>query len=374
MQETRTKILSALAVVALACLSLPGTVSATERLKDLATVQGVRNNQLVGYGLVVGLDGTGDQTTQTPFTTQSIINMLAHLGTTLPTTQSMQLKNVAAVMVTAVLPPFARIGQQIDITVSSMGNAKSLLGGTLVMTPLKGADGQVYAQAQGNLVVGGAGASAGGSKAVVNHLLAGRIVAGATVEREVPTSLGQGPHIHYELVSTDFGTTQRMVEVINREMGNGTAQAVDGRVVRVTAPEEPNARVAFMGRVENLEVRPMKTMAKVIVNPRTGSIVMNQMVTLDPCAVAHGSLSVVVSTEQQVSQQNALSGGKTVTTQQSEIEIKQGGGALMQVKAGANLSDVVKAINALGAAPQDLLSILQAMKAAGALKADLEII
>jgi flagellar P-ring protein precursor FlgI len=300
--------------------------------------------------------------------------MLAQLGTTLPTTQSLQLKNVAAVMVTANLPPFARTGQQIDVTVSSMGNAKSLRGGTLVMTPLKGADGQIYAQAQGNLMVGGAGASAGGSKAVVNHLLAGRIVAGATVEREVPTSLGQGPHIHYELVSTDFGTTQRMVEVINREMGNGTAQAVDGRVVRVTAPEEPNARVAFMGRVENLEVRPMKTMAKVIVNPRTGSIVMNQMVTLDPCAVAHGSLSVVVSTEQQVSQPNALSGGQTVTTQQSEIEIKQGGGALMQVRAGANLSDVVKAINALGAAPQDLLSILQAMKAAGALKADLEII
>ena len=337
-------------------------------------MQGVRNNQLVGYGLVVGLDGTGDQTTQTPFTTQSIINMLAQLGTTLPTTQSLQLKNVAAVMVTANLPPFARTGQQIDVTVSSMGNAKSLRGGTLVMTPLKGADGQIYAQAQGNLMVGGAGASAGGSKAVVNHLLAGRIVAGATVEREVPTSLGQGPHIHYELVSTDFGTTQRMVEVINREMGSGTAQALDGRVVRVTAPEEPNARVAFMGRVENLEVRPMKTMAKVIVNPRTGSIVMNQMVTLDPCAVAHGSLSVVVSTEQQVSQPNALSGGQTVTTQQSEIEIKQGGGALMQVKAGANLSDVVKAINALGAAPQDLLSILQAMKAAGALKADLEII
>lgn len=348
--------------------------ASAERIKDLASVQGVRNNQLVGYGLVVGLDGTGDQTTQTPFTTQSIINMLAQLGTTLPTTQSLQLKNVAAVMVTANLPPFARIGQQIDVTVSSMGNAKSLRGGTLIMTPLKGADGMIYGQAQGNLMVGGAGASAGGSRAVVNHLLAGRIVAGATVEREVPTMLGQGPYIHYELGNTDFGTAQRMVEVINREMGFGTAQALDGRVVRVVAPEEPSARVAFMGRVENLDVRPMKTIAKVIVNPRTGSIVMNQMVTLDSCAVAHGSLSVVVNTEQQVSQPNALSGGQTVRTQQSDIEIKQGGGALMQVRAGASLSDVVKAINALGAAPQDLLSILQAMKAAGALKADLEII
>ena len=374
MNSIRGKTWHKVAIIACCLLPLFSGVARAERIKDLASVQGVRNNQLVGYGLVVGLDGTGDQTTQTPFTVQSIINMLAQLGTTLPTTQSLQLKNVAAVMVTANLPPFARTGQQIDVTVSSMGNAKSLRGGTLVMTPLKGADGQIYAQAQGNLMVGGAGASAGGSRAVVNHLLAGRIVAGATVEREVPTSLGQGPFIHYELGSTDFGTAQRMVEVINREMGGGVAQALDGRVVRVMAPEEPNARVAFMGRVENLEVRPMKTMAKVIVNPRTGSIVMNQMVTLDPCAVAHGTLSVVVTTENQVSQPNPLSGGQTVTTQQSDIEIKQGGGALMQVRAGANLSDVVKAINALGAAPQDLLSILQAMKAAGALKADLEII
>ena len=374
MQARQRKILSALATVALACLSLPGTASATERLKDLATVQGVRNNQLVGYGLVVGLDGTGDQTTQTPFTTQSIINMLAHLGTTLPTTQSMQLKNVAAVMVTAVLPPFARIGQQIDITVSSMGNAKSLRGGTLVMTPLKGADGQVYAQAQGNLVVGGAGASAGGSKAVVNHLLAGRIVAGATVEREVPTALGTGAFVQYEMMNSDFSTTQRAVDEINRELGPGTAQALDGRVIRVNAPEDPDARVAFLGRLDNVAVRPDKTVAKVIINPRTGSVVMNQMVTLESCAVAHGALSVVVNTEQQVSQPNALAAGQTVTTQQSDISIKQAGGALMAVKAGANLAEVIKAINALGANPQDLLSILQAMKAAGALRADLEVI
>lgn len=362
--------------VAVVCgiLSLFCGHASAERIKDLASVQGVRNNQLVGYGLVVGLDGTGDQTTQTPFTTQSIINMLAQLGTTLPTTQSLQLKNVAAVMVTANLPPFARVGQQIDVTVSSMGNAKSLRGGTLIMTPLKGADGQVYGQAQGNLLVGGAGASAGGSRAVVNHLLAGRIVGGATVEREVPTVLGQDGYIYYELVNTDFGTVQRMVDVIDREIGPGAAQALDGRVLRVLVPENPSARVAFMGRLENLEVRPMKMTAKVIVNPRTGSVVMNQTVTLESCAVAHGSLSVVVNSEQQVSQPNALSGGQTVTTTQSDIEIKQSGGALMQVRAGANLSDVVKAINALGANPQDLLSILQAMKAAGALRADLEII
>jgi flagellar P-ring protein precursor FlgI len=300
--------------------------------------------------------------------------MLAQLGTTLPTTQSLQLKNVAAVMVTANLPPFARIGQQIDVTVSSMGNAKSLRGGTLVMTPLKGADGQIYAQAQGNLLVGGAGASAGGSKVAVNHLLAGRVAGGATVEREVPTALGQGPFVHYEMGTTDFGTTQRVVEVINREIGAGTAQALDGRLIRVAAPEDANSRVAFLGRVENLQVQPAKTMAKVIVNPRTGSIVMNQTVTLESCAVAHGNLSVVINSEQKVSQPNALSGGQTTTTTQNDIDIKQSGSSLIQLKAGVNLSEVVKAINALGAGPQDLLSILQSMKAAGALRADLEII
>ena len=374
---TRTptgKILHFLAILACGLLPLLSGTARAERIKDLASVQGVRTNQLVGYGLVVGLDGTGDQTTQTPFTTQSIINMLAQLGTTLPTTQSLQLKNVAAVMITTSLPAFARIGQQIDVTVSSMGNAKSLRGGTLVMTPLKGADGQIYAQAQGNLMVGGAGAAAPGAKAVINHLLAGRIVGGATVEREVPTSLGQGPFVHYEMVITDFGTTQRVVEVINREMGSGTALAVDGRLIEVRAPEDANSRVAFMGRIENLEVRPMKSVAKVIVNPRTGSVVMNQTVTIESCAVAHGALSVVVNTEQQVSQPNALAGGQTVTTTQTDIEIKQGGGALMSLKAGANLSDVVKAINALGANPQDLISILQSMKAAGALRAELEVI
>lgn len=360
----------------LACCLLPvlAAPAYAERIKDLASVQGIRNNQLVGYGLVVGLDGTGDQTTQTPFTTQSIINMLAQLGTTLPTTQSLQLKNVAAVMITTNLPPFARIGQQIDITVSSMGNAKSLRGGTLIMTPLKGADGQIYAQAQGNLMVGGVGASANGAKATVNHLLAGRIVNGATVEREVPTTLGQGPFVNYEMSLTDFGTTQRVVEAINREMGPGVAQAVDGRLIQVSAPEDPNSRVAFMGRVENLEVRPVQGMAKVIVNPRTGSVVMNQAVTIETCAIAHGALSVVVNTQTQVSQPNALSGGQTVTTAQSGISIEQAGGALMRLKGGANLADVVKAINSLGANPQDLVSILQAMKAAGALRAELEVI
>ena len=363
-----------LAIVACCALPLLATPAKADRIKDLASVQGIRNNQLVGYGLVVGLDGTGDQTTQTPFTTQSIINMLAQLGTTLPTTQSLQLKNVAAVMITANLPPFARIGQTIDLTVSSMGNAKSLRGGTLIMTPLKGADGQIYAQAQGNVMVGGVGATANGSKATVNHVLAGRIVGGATVEREVPTTLGQGAFVHYEMAVTDFGTTQRVVEAINREMGSGIAQAVDGRLIRVYAPEDANARVAFMGRVENLDVTPVLGLAKVIVNPRTGSVVMSEAVTIEACAIAHGALSVVVNTEPLVSQPNALAGGQTVAAAQSSISIEQAGGALQHLKTSVNLAEVVKAINALGANPQDLVSILQAMKAAGALRAELEVI
>ena len=361
----------------IACLLLlvgAGTAHA-ERIKDLATIQGIRQNQLIGYGLVVGLDGSGDQTTQTPFTTQSLLNMLSQLGTNLPLDKAstIQLKNVAAVVVTASLPAFAKAGQSIDVTVSSVGNAKSLRGGTLLMTPLKGADGQTYAVAQGNILVGGAGASAGGNRATVNHLSAGRIAAGATVERVVPMDVGQGQYVNYELTTADFGTAKRIVDVINREMGP-VAEAVDGRQIRVMAPLGADQRVAFIGRIESLEVRPMQTVAKVIVNPRTGSVVMNQAVTIDNCAVAHGNLSVVVTSDPQVSQPGALSGGQTAVTSQTDIQIKQDAGALMNVKAGANLADVVKALNALGANPQDLLAILQAMKAAGALRAELEII
>jgi flagellar P-ring protein precursor FlgI len=344
-----------------------------ERVKDLASVQGVRHNQLIGYGLVVGLDGSGDQTTQTPFTVQSIINMLSNLGVTLPPGTSLQLKNVAAVMVTASLPPFARMGQQIDVTVSSMGNAKSLRGGTLVMTPLKGADGNIYAVAQGSVLVGGAGASAGGSKVQINHLSVGRISGGATVERAVPTPLGEGEFVYLELNTTDFGTVQRMVEAINRSLGD-VARAEDGRRIRVRAPADPDSRVAFLGRVENLDLQPVQTAAKVIVNGRTGSVVMNRSVAIDTCAVAHGGLSVTVSSEPMVSQPAPLSGGQTVVTERADIQIAQQGGSLMTLKAGASLAEVVKALNAIGATPLDLIAILQAMKAAGALRAELEII
>lgn len=346
-----------------------------DRLKEMARVQGVRDNQLIGYGLVVGLDGSGDQTTQTPFTTQSLQAMLSQLGVQLPPGTSLQLKNVAAVMVTATLPAFTRSGQTIDLTVSSLGNAKSLRGGTLLMTPLKGADGQVYAIAQGNVLVGGVGAAANGSKVQVNHLAVGRVPSGATVEREVATTIGRGEYIYLESNTTDFNTSRQIAEVINAFVGPELASAVDGRVVRVRAPVEQDKRVEFLARLENLEIVPAKSAAKVIVNARTGSVVMNQTVTIEPCAVAHGNLSVIISTEPVISQPNVLSlRGDTVQAQRSNIEIREDKGGLVTMPAGVSLAEVVKALNSIGATPQDLLAILQAMKSAGVLRADLEII
>ena len=367
-----------LAYAAFACASAavwwPWPAQAA-RIKELASVQGVRSNALVGYGLVVGLDGTGDQTTQTPFTTQSLNAMLQQLGITVPAGTNMQLKNVAAVMVTAQLPAFAQPGQQIDVNVSSLGNAKSLRGGTLIAAPLKGADGQIYAMAQGNLIIGGAGAAAGGSKVQINHLSAGRIPAGATVERSVPTPLAQGQTLQLDLNSADYETARLVAKAINDRMGGGSAQALDGRVVSVRMPEAPNARVAFLAEIENLDITLAAPAAKVVINARTGSVVMNQAVTLAACAVAHGSLSVTINTSPVISQPNALStGGQTVVAQKSDISITQQGGSLVQMSAGSKLADVVKALNALGATPQDLLAILQAMKSAGALNAELEVI
>jgi len=277
-----------------ACLLMP--LARAERIKDLATVSGVRNNQLVGYGIVVGLDGTGDQTSQAPFTTQTLINMLGNMGVTISSGTSMQLKNIAAVMVTMEMPPFAQPGQQFDITVSSMANAKSLKGGTLLMTPLKGADGQIYAIAQGNMIVGGAGGQAGGASVAINQLASGRIPSGATVERAVQMQMGNSDSVMYELASADFGTAQRVAEAINTGLGRSVAVPLDGRRIRVTAPASPAERVAFLGFIENLEVMPYSGAAKVIVNSRTGSIVMNQAVSLQECAVAHGNLTVSVNT------------------------------------------------------------------------------
>ena len=366
-------LIAVAAVLASAALWWPSTAQAM-RLKEVASVQGVRNNQLVGYGLVVGLDGTGDQTTSTPFTTQSLAAMLQQMGVTVPPGTNMQLKNVAAVMVTAQLPPFAQPGQQIDVNVSSLGNAKSLRGGTLIATPLKGADGQVYALAQGNLIVGGAGASAAGSKVQINHLSAGRVPEGATVERAVPTPLSQGDSLQLDLNSSDFNTAREVARAINTKMGNGIAQALDGRVVRVRMPEGTDARVAFMADIENIDIALATPAAKVVINARTGSVVVNQSVTLNPCAVAHGSLSVTINSTPVISQPAPFSKGETVSRDKAEITIKQEPGSLISLPAGTKLADVVKALNSLGATPQDLLAILQAMKTAGALNAEIEVI
>lgn len=344
-----------------------------DRIKDLATVQGVRSNQLIGYGIVVGLDGTGDQTIQTPFTVQSIISMLQGMGVNLPIGTNLQLKNVAAVMVTSSLPAFAQPGQKLDITVSSIGNAKSLRGGTLLLAPLKGADGQIYAMAQGNLVVGGVGASANGTTAQVNHLSVGRISAGATVERAVPSDINIRSLVTLELVDTDFSTASLMTNAINQHFGTNTAQALNGRVIEVSPPAD-KSRVAFLAELESINLAPAAANAKIILNARTGSVVMNQSVRLENCAISHGNLSVVISSTPVISQPQPFSTGETVVAEISQIEINKEPGKIVDIPSGASLSDVVKALNAIGTTPQDLLAILQAMKAAGSLRAELEVI
>ena len=366
-----------LGYLCLAMLLVATTTAQAMRIKEVASIEGVRSNQLTGFGLVVGLDGTGDQTTQMPYTTQGLSNYLQQLGITLTSTTlaQLQMKNVAAVLVTTQLPPFARPGQMLDVNVSSVGNAKSLKGGTLIAAPLKGADGEIYALAQGNIIVAGAGAAAGGSKVQVNHLSAGRIPDGAQVERVVPTALQEGASVNLSLNATDFQTASKVAQAINKQFGDGVAQALDGRTVQVSAPTNPNDRVNFLAQLEELPVQATIPAAKVIINARTGSIVLNQAVSLGACAIAHGNLSISITSTPVVSQPNALStGGQTVVTDKSTVEIKQEPGKLIQLPAAAQLTEVVKALNALGATPQDLLAILQAIKAAGALHAELEVI
>ncbi|MDR5861447.1 flagellar basal body P-ring protein FlgI [Halomonas campisalis] len=364
--------LIALLVVVLSCLlALPAQA---ERIREIANFAGVRDNVLVGYGLVVGLDGTGDQTMQAPFTGQSLTNMLSQLGITVPPGTNMQLRNVAAVMVTADLPPFSRPGQRLDINVSSIGNARSLRGGTLLMTPLKGADGDTYAIAQGNLLVAGVGAEAGGAAVQINQQAGGRIAGGAMVEREVPLDLGaNGGFLELELKESDFGTAQRVVNAINQEFGRPVAAARNGRVITLEGPATDNARVNFMAQVENIRVTPMDAPAKVVFNARTGSVVMNSAVTLRRAAVAHGNLSIVIDTRFLVSQPPPFGDGETVVVPDTEIEIQEQD-AFLRVVEGADLVDVVNALNALGATPSDLMAILEALKASGSLRADLEII
>ncbi|MFO1349948.1 MAG: flagellar basal body P-ring protein FlgI [Gammaproteobacteria bacterium] len=354
-------------------LTLAG-VARAERIKDLATLAGVRANQLLGYGLVVGLNGTGDQTSQTPFTVQSMKSMLANLGVTLPPGLNLQLKNVAAVSVHAELPPFASPGQTIDITVASLGNAKSLRGGSLLMTPLRGADGKVYAMAQGNVVVGGLGVEADRSSITVNVPSAGRIPGGATVERALPSVLADnGPLLLY-LRQPDFTTAQRVADAINDKIGDGTAIPLDAVRIEVRNPVVPSQRVGFVAALENLNVNPGEGSAKIIVNSRTGTVVIGQNVRVGPAAITHGSLTVTIASDPIVSQPPALSGGHTAVVPRSAIGVKEEKKPMFLFNPGVALDDIVRAVNQVGAAPSDLVAILEALKAAGALRAELIVI
>lgn len=361
-------------IACLVTLLLSGMAQA-ERLKDLASIQGVRSNQLIGYGLVVGLNGSGDQTTQTPFTVQTFNNMLAQFGIKVPPGGNVQLKNVAAVSIHADLPPFARPGQTIDITVSSIGNAKSLRGGSLLMTPLKGIDGNVYAIAQGNLVVGGFDAGgADGSRITVNVPSAGRIPSGATVERAVPSGFNQDEYLTLNLNRPDFTTAKNIVDALNDMLGPRVAQAIDAGSVRVSAPADPTQRVDYLSIIENIEIEAGQAVAKVIINARTGTIVIGQNVRVQPAAVTHGSLTVVITEDPIVSQPDAFSQGQTAVVPRSRVNATQEAKPMFKFGPGTTLDEIVRAVNQVGASPSDLMAILEALKQAGALQADLIVI
>ena len=364
------------AAFAFAILALLATTHAhADKVRDLAQVAGVRSNQLIGYGLVVGLDGSGDQTTQAPFTTQSLENMLQQFGVTIPASARPQLKNAAAVTITAELPPFAKPGQTIDITVASIGNAKSIRGGELLMAPLRGADGNTYAIAQGSVVVGGVSAQGkSGSSVQVNISASGRVPNGATVERSVASSFGQGGDLMLNLNTPDFITSSRIADAINRAYGAGTARAQDGGSVVVRGPADASQKVAWLGAIQALEVTPGDAPARVVVNSRTGTVVIGSDVRVSAAAVAHGSIQVTISEQPAVSQPNAFGQGQTVVVPNSSVSVSEDGGHMFKFGPGASLDSIVRAVNQVGAAPSDLISILQALKQAGALHAELVVI
>jgi len=346
-----------------------------ERIKDISFIAGVRANQLVGYGLVVGLSGSGDQTSQAPFTVQSMKSMLAQFGISLPSNANPQLKNVAAVTIHAELPPFAKPGQTIDITVSSIGNAKSLRGGSLLMAPLKGADGRIYAVAQGSLIVGGLGASgADGSRITVNIPSVGRIPNGAMVERISPTILGGHDNFILNMKMPDFTTTHRVAEAINAAIGPGTAHPLDGSSVQVFAPKNQAQRVSYVSMVENLTLEPGMAAARVIINSRSGTVVIGSHVRVTSAAITHGSLTVTITEKTAVSQPGPLSGGNTVVVPASDITVEQQANRMFLFKGGVSLGEIVRGVNQVGTAPGDLVAILEALRAAGALRADLIVI
>jgi flagellar P-ring protein precursor FlgI len=357
----------------LAAALLTVSPAAAQRVKDLGAFQGIRTNQLTGYGVVVGLPGTGDDNLE--YTVQSMKGVTSRFGLQLPASVNPGLKNAAVVMITADLPAFAKPGQKIDITVSSMGKAKSLRGGTLILTPLQGADGQIYAMAQGNLAVGGLGAEGkDGSSVVVNIPSSGRIPEGATVERAVDTGFASTPTLTYNLARSDFTTAQRVADVINVRLGPGHARAVDGVSVAVMAPQGADVRSQLMSEIENLEVEAAEAPARVIVNARTGTVVINSAVRVSPAAVTHGKLTVRIEETDRVSQPAPFSKGETKEVNQSAVGVDEEKHPMFLLEPGPRLADVVKAVNAIGASPADLVAILEALKEAGALKAELIIL
>ena len=362
-----------LRLLGLLCCILPLGLAHASRIKDLSSVEGVRSNQLIGYGLVVGLPGTGEK--NNAFTEQTFRTMLNNFGIKVPDNIKPKIKDVAPVAIHADLPPFSKPGQTIDVTVSAIGEAKSLRGGTLLQTFLKGLDGRVYAVAQGSLVVGGLGAEgADGSKVVVNTPTVGRIANGATVEREVPNSFSQGDTITFNLNRPDFTTARRVADVVNDLVGPNTAQALDATSIKVFAPRDPSQRVAYLATIENLEVDPATESAKIIVNSRTGTIVIGSEVKLRPAAISHGGLTVTIAENQQVSQPNPLAGGETAVTNNSTINVQQDLGRMFKLDTGATLDDLVRAVNQVGIAPGDLMAILEALQQAGAIQGQLVIL
>ncbi len=356
-------------------LGLGSGIARADRIKDVVKIAGVRSNQLIGYGIVVGLNGTGDGTGGRQITTQSIRNMLSRLGVTLPQKLSIKPDNTAAVMIHATLPAFSKVGKAIDVTVSSIGDAKSLRGGTLLMTPLKGADNQIYAVAQGSVIVSGFGAQGSdGSNITENIPSTGRIPNGATVEQVIDTPFGTRKDIVLNLNQPDFTTAKRLTDVINRSIGPGTAYSVDSGAVSVSAPMDSSQRVAFVSMLENLTMTPAEGVARVIINSRTGTVVIGKYVHVLPAAVSHGSLTVTITEQPQISQPAPLSGGKTVVVPRSNIAVEERADPMFVFDPGVSLNEIVRAVNEVGASPSDLVAILEALKAVGALRAELMVI
>lgn len=362
-----------LIAAAFAGIALAAAPAGAARIKDLGTFQGLRANQLTGYGIVVGLAGTGDDSLD--YATQGMKGVASRFGLTLPPGVNPAVKNAAAVMVTAELPAFAKPGQRLDVTVSALGKAKSLRGGTLLMAPLRGADNEIYAMAQGSLAVGGLGVEAAdGSKLSVNVPSAGRIPGGASVERAVDAGFATAPSLMFNLAEADLTTAQRVAQAINGNLGGSLARAIDAVSIQIDAPPGAESRTQMMARIENLNVDPADAPARVIVNARTGTVVINGAVRISPAAVSHGKLTVAVKEDPRVIQPAPFSRGRTAIEQSSEIEATEETRPMFAFAPGASLSEIVQAVNAIGAAPSDLVAILEALKQAGAMKAELVVL